>query len=143
MKKILSILTLMALAGAASAADLSIDRREGGFGTPGLDGQEKAQQWDGSLAIYHALTYLPGSPTAATIYPRVVDVECSKNAQGNFSCGGFNWRQELGRAEYLFVRPVLAKEQPVKEVVVVKEVVKVVEVEKPCCHHEKPKKIKE
>jgi hypothetical protein len=132
MKKILSILALLTVAGAASAADLSIERREGGFGTPGLNGLENAQLWDGSTSIYHALTYLPGSPTAATIYPRVVDVECSKDAKGNFSCGGFNWRQELGRAEYLFVRPVVAKEQPVKEVVVVKEVVKVIET--PCCH---------
>ena len=139
MKKIISILALMALCGSAFANDLSIERREGGFGTPGLEGQERAEKWDGSNAIYHALTYLPGHPTAATIYPRVVDVECTRSNAGNFSCGGFNWRQELGRAEYLFVRPVLAKGPIVVEKLVIKETVKI-EVERP---RPPPKKIKE
>lgn len=139
MKKIISILALMALAGSAFANDLSIERRELGFGTPGLHGMENADKWDGSNSIYHALTYLPGTPTAATIYPRVVDVECTKTAQGDFACAGYNWRQELGRAEYLFVRPTLAKGPIIVEKLVIKETVKI-EVERP---RPPPKKIKE
>jgi len=138
MKKIISILALMMLAGSAFASDLSIERRELGFGTPGLEGVEKAEQWDGSNAIYHSLTYLPGHPTAATIYPRVVDVECIKNAQGNFACAGYNWRQELGRAEYLFIRPV-ARGPVIVEKLVIKETVRI-EIEKP---RPPPKKIRE
>jgi len=61
---------------------------------------------------------MPGHPTAATLYPRVVDVECTKVSTG-LNCKGYNWLPELGRGEYLMIRPVLAPEP----VVVTKTVV--------------------
>jgi hypothetical protein len=81
-----------------------------------MTGFELAGKWDNN--IFHAPQYMPGHPTAATLYPRVVDVECTKVSTG-LNCKGYNWLPELGRGEYLMIRPVLAPEP----VVVTKTVV--------------------
>ena len=95
-----------------------------GTGVPGASGvQETYALPDG---VYHAPQYLPGSPTAATIYPRVVEVNCTKNADGSLNCEGYHWLPEMGRAEYLLVKPrVVEAPKPViveKVVTVIKEV---------------------
>lgn len=76
--------------------------------------------------VYHVPQYMPGSPTAATIYPRVVDVRCLRNEDGSLQCEGYHWTPDMGRAEYLLIHPVLVsgpktiiKEVPV---IVLKEV---------------------
>lgn len=55
--------------------------------------------------------YLPGHPTAATIWPRVVEIQCDRTTTGDLTCDGYNWSPDMGRAEYLFVTPVIRKEK--------------------------------
>lgn len=149
MKKIISILALALVAGTVLAQDVTLGRRALGSGTPGLEGVEAYTRWSNDAdLIYHGPQYLPGYPTAASVWPRVVDVPCTKNAAGKLSCDGFDWQPRMGRGEYLFARPVLvAAPEPkviVTEKVVKVEVPKIIEVPKiveiPCCHH---KEIKE
>jgi len=54
--------------------------------------------------LYFVPQYMPGFPTAATIYPRVVSVPCSKTAKG-MDCKGYNWSPAMGRGEYLMFTP--------------------------------------
>lgn len=138
MKKLISVLALAMVAGTAFADEVTVNRLTLGSGTPGMSGAEIANKWDGAgiEPIYQIQQYMPGYPTSATIWPRVVDVSC-KIAAGKSTCDGYEWQPKYGRGEYLFVRPVAMIEPEPK--VVIKEVVKVVEV--PCCH--KPKPIKE
>ena len=127
MKKLITTLTLMAVA-CASMAQVAVSREESGSGTPGAIGYENALKWDND--IFHAPQYMPGYPTAAIIYPRVVEVECV-HAGSVVHCKGYNWLPELGRGEYLMIRPVMkANPHPtvvtntiVKEVPVVREVI--------------------
>lgn len=88
-------------------AQVNIERTPLGSGTPGNDGVENAVQWD--LDIYHAPQYMPGYPTASTIFPRAISVSCVENEKG-ISCKGYNWLPEMGRAEYLMIRPIIVKE---------------------------------
>lgn len=53
--------------------------------------------------VYQVPGYLPYYPTAATIWPRVVQVRC--NAGGE--CDGYSITPALGRGEYLYVQPVM------------------------------------
>jgi len=57
--------------------------------------------------MYHAPQYLPGSPTAASLWPRVVRVRCEKAGEG-LRCEGYNWAEWMGRGEYLYFTPVIA-----------------------------------
>ena len=88
-------------------AQLSIENVPLGSGTPGNDGVENAIPWD--LDIYHAPQYMPGYPTASTIFPRAITVSCVESDNG-LRCRGYNWLPEMGRAEYLMIRPVIVKE---------------------------------
>lgn len=118
MKKLILTLTLIGLSWAAMAQQVSIGRQELGSGTPnvsGVSGFELAGKWDNN--IFHAPQYMPGNPTAATLYPRIIDVECVKVATG-LNCKGYNWLPELGRGEYLMIRPVLSPEPKVVEKIV-------------------------
>jgi hypothetical protein len=73
-------------------------------------------------SMYHAPQYLPYHPTAATIWPRVVEVPCIKAEDGTLTCEGFHWLPEMGRAEYLFVIPKVKEVPPPKVVTVEKKV---------------------
>lgn len=95
--------------GPKTFAQVTIDRVALGSGTPGAVGFENATRWD--LDLYHVPQYLPGYPTSATIFPRAINILCIQNAVG-LNCRGYNWSPEMGRAEYLLVRPVLVKEFP-------------------------------
>lgn len=55
----------------------------------------------GNYGVYHAPQYMPGFPTAATIWPRVVEVKCQ-----NDLCEGYENTPALGRGEYLFFKPI-------------------------------------
>lgn len=115
MNKLILTLALVGMASSVFAQEVAVERRELGSGSPGISGFEIAGKWDNN--IFHAPQYMPGHPTAATLYPRVVDVECTKVATG-LNCKGYNWLPELGRGEYLMIRPVLAPEPKVVEKVV-------------------------
>lgn len=105
-----------------------------GSGTPGSQAQENATLVDNN--VYHAPQYMPGSPTAASIWPRVVEVPC-RNVGGTLKCDGYVWQPRLGRGEYLFFKPVVM-EEPKPPVVVTPQVTREIrEVEV------SPKKIRE
>lgn len=89
---------------------------------------ETATKWDNN--IYHSPQYMPGHPTAATLYPRVVDVECTKAGTG-LSCKGYNWMPEMGRGEYLMFRPVMVEPKATERLVLVPGPVREVFIEVP------------
>lgn len=92
----------------APASDVSIQRNTFGSGSP--DGEPGGYE-NGQMVfndIYHVPQYLPGYPTAATIWPRVIDVPCTREPNGELQCQGYNWLPKFGRGEYLFFRPVVA-----------------------------------
>lgn len=116
MKRLFLIMALT-VSSAAFAGTVTVKQTNLGSGMPGQSGTTEATPvMDG---MYHAPQYMPGHPTAATIYPRVVDVECSKDG-AVLNCDGYNYEASLGRTEYLLVRPrvksppvVITKEVPV------------------------------
>lgn len=126
MKKIM-LGTFLAIVSSIAMAQVTVSREDLGSGQPESVGNESATSWDGN--IFHAPQYMPGYPTAAVLYPRVVDVQCKRTING-LQCKGYNWLPELGRGEYLMIRPILVEEpKPVvinnttiKEVIVFKEV---------------------
>lgn len=90
-----------------------------GSGVPGQVGSTDAKPVMDD--IYHAPQYLPGTPTAATIYPRVMDVECTQ-VGGMLNCKGYHWTPDMGRAEYLMIRPRIIKPAEPTVITVIKEV---------------------
>ena len=118
MKKMLTVLLMIATSTAFAGVD--VNRQPLGSGEPGTVGSETATPvMDGLL---HTPQYMPGHPTAATIYPRVVDVPCTKAPSGSLQCDGYNWMPEMGRGEYLFVRPRMVETRPVVPITIIKEV---------------------
>lgn len=115
MKNLLALIVSGLLVSSAFAAgDIQIQSREFGSGTPGIKAPQKATEVQDGL--YLAPQYLPGSPTAATIYPRVIDVKCVRQVTGEAVCEGYNWTPDMGRSEYLLIRPSI-KELPAPPVV--------------------------
>lgn len=101
MLKYILILTIF---GAGHAfADVRIQRNILGSGiqnTP-ITSQSDVATPVGDYGVYHVPQYMPGFPTAATIWPRVVEVQCQ-----NDLCEGYENTPALGRGEYLFFKPV-------------------------------------
>lgn len=84
-----------------------VERLPFGSGTPAEDvttGTESAHAVvDG---LYHVPNYMPGYPTAATIWPRELPVECDSDSAGSAPrCTGYRVLPVVGRGEYIFVRP--------------------------------------
>lgn len=126
MKKLILAMALIASIGSVAAQGVAVQRNELGTGTPGEQGYEAATQW--SNDIYHAPQYMPGFPTAATIWPRVVEVDCLQ-AGTYLQCKGYNWTPDMGRAEYLMVKPRVTVLPEPK--VITRTIIKEVEVKKP------------
>lgn len=102
---LLAVLLVLVINNTASAADVGIQQTPLGSGTPGTAGVTPSTLvMDG---MYHAPQYMPGYPTAATLWPRVVDVECTEVGK-QLNCASYNWLPELGRGEYLLFRPRIA-----------------------------------
>ena len=123
MKNIMIVMAALAVSATAMAAEVNVDKAVLGSGTPGSTGMQNAQVVDNAKVennVLHAPQYMPNYPTAATIFPRAVEVPCVKNAKGDLDCAGYNWSPSMGRGEYLFVIPKVT--EPAKPVVVVKEV---------------------
>lgn len=104
------------------AGAVVVVRHQLGSGTPGFIGVEPATHL--GEGIYHAPQYMPQYPTAAVLWPRVLDVQCQEEGK-RFVCDGYNWIPALGRGEYLYIRPVVA--EPVEPVIVTKEVPVIIE----------------
>lgn len=136
MKKIAILMAALAVSMTALAAgDVNVTRKGLGLGTPGTKltnvGVENVVPTNSSPEVLFVPKYLPGYPTAATIWPRIVEVPC-KDVNGSLECEGFHWTPDMGRGEYLFITPKVVAEpkQPVP-VVVEKIVEKKVLVEVP------------
>lgn len=147
-----SLTTLAALAVACSmcaAAErgvsqqdeyFNVERLPFGSGTPAPATSSGAQPAyyvvDG---LYHVPNYLPGFPTAATIWPREVPIACEPDAEtGKPTCTGYRVQPAIGRGEYIFVRPVA-------KAVVVPPPAPVIEVREICrccqCDVPRPKRV--
>jgi hypothetical protein len=91
---------------AQQQSPVEIERLDFGSGEPEQRGFENATAVLND--VYHAPQYLPGLPTAASIWPRVVEVPCTRAPSGTLQCKGYQWLPTYGRAEYLYFRPVVA-----------------------------------
>lgn len=129
MKKIIALLAVAFVAAASAqdvpgkngvpgpATNLTIERNTLGSGAPsnmvgGFENATPILQND----IFHAPQYLPYHPTAASIWPRVVEVDCKRaaGATNDLVCQGYNWSPAMGRAEYLFIKPrIVTPVQPI------------------------------
>jgi hypothetical protein len=127
MKNLIVIMVVLAVCGTVFAADVNLGKSVLGSNPTGIENTKVVDN-----NILHAPQYMPNYPTAATIWPRVVEVPCTKAANGDLNCAGYNWTPAMGRGEYLFVTPKVI--EPVKPTVVT--VTKEVLVEVPA----KPKK---
>ena len=129
MKKIL-IMVALAASSAAFATEVKVGKTVLGTGTPvyNAKGLENAVVVDNAKVennILHVPQYLPYHPTAATIWPRVVEVKCMQTAT-ILECESFNWTPSMGRAEYLFITPKIEQPKVVERhvpVIVEKEVI--------------------
>ena len=96
------IVVLAALGtGTAFADDVQIQRNLLGSGIQNAEMTADVATQVGDYGVYHVPQYMPGYPTAATIWPRVVEVKCQ-----NDLCEGYENTPALGRGEYLFFKPV-------------------------------------
>jgi hypothetical protein len=98
-----------------SGLPFEVERLPFGSGTPAVAataGAEPASHVADGL--YHVPNYLPGFPTAATLWPREVPTACEM-AGGRTVCTGYGVHLATGRGEYIFVRPVV-KAPPVQAV---------------------------
>jgi len=135
MKKLLALVLLGTCITGYAQNSITIERRQLGSGTPApavTQGTQQATIVNDSM--YHVPQYLPGFPTAATIWPRTITTPCIKTTTGQLTCNGYNWLPEFGRAEYLFVTPhIVQPPQVIKEpvpVIVEREVIREVPVKK-------------
>jgi hypothetical protein len=108
----------------AFAQNVAIERNTLGSGEQGVKGFENSTLvLDND--IYHAPQYMAAFPTAATIWPRVVDVPCIKTGD-SLKCEGYEWTPKMGRGEYLFFRPHITEapvpQVEVRERIIIKEV---------------------
>jgi hypothetical protein len=142
------IVTTLALAANLAMAQLAIPT------TPDAPVTVSSLRWVGDPdcrpgicphGIHHVPGMLPGHPTAATLWPRIIRVECTME-DGKMKCDYPARTPSVGRGEYVMYEPVFKKE-PIQQViiqqtpaeVIVKEVVKEVTVIKEV----PPKKIRE
>jgi hypothetical protein len=121
MKKLFIMAALMAST-AVFAADTYLERSVLGVG-PNIDdgvALENAKIVNNTKIennILHAPQYMPNYPTAAAIWPRVVEIPCTKLPNGDLTCASYNWSPSMGRGEYLFVTPkVVVPVEPVVHV---------------------------
>lgn len=126
--KNLFIMAALAVSSTAFAAEVNLGKTGFGSGTPaqsmGNSGVENAPLVANDADVRHVPQYLPGHPTAATIYPRVIETPCTKMPNGNLECENYRWSPSMGRAEYLFVVPrVVEAPKPVIEKVLVPTVI--------------------
>lgn len=78
-----------------------------GVPTPSVAiGSEKASYWGDGL--YYVPGYYPGYPTAQVLWPRMVEVPCTKNPNGSILCQGFSiLSQQVGyRGDFILFKPV-------------------------------------
>jgi hypothetical protein len=101
---LLCLLTLLYIS-SVRAEDVYVEHHALGSGDPSAAGYEHGYAMPDNLV--HVPGYLPGYPTAAIVWPRIVDVACRDDG-GKVLCNGYNINQyTAGRGEYLFSNPVM------------------------------------
>lgn len=105
-KSIIVAAIVAALSTIVSAQEVIIENRPLGSGEPGdVNGFAVGKRvYPG---MYQSIQYMPGYPTAVTIFPRVIDVQCIQTAV-NVICEGYSWSPKLGPGEYLWFHPVFS-----------------------------------
>jgi hypothetical protein len=92
-----------------------------GIPSPGATGgySEALPVSDG---LYHVPGYLPYESTSASLWPRVVTVQCRQTAD-TWYCSGYHVDGILGRGEDVYVRPefqrVVAPVKPVSDPIII------------------------
>lgn len=114
MKKIIATFASILVVAPIFAGEVAVGVKEMGSGTPGSVGLENAQVVVNDLR--QAPGYLPQNPTAATIWPRTIEVDCVKQSTGSLNCEGYRWSPSMGRGEYIFIQPRV--KEPVAPVIV-------------------------
>lgn len=94
-----------------------VERMPFGSGTPAVHMTSGTETADAVVdGLYHVPNYLPGFPTAATIWPREIPLDCAPDpVTGKPSCSGYQVIPAVGRGEYLFVRPMVKVVAPPPE----------------------------
>lgn len=72
------------------------------------------------LGIHHVPGMLPGHPTAATLWPRIIRVECKKEGE-KLKCDYPARSPSVGRAEYVLYEPVIHEPQVVNNTVIMQQ----------------------
>jgi hypothetical protein len=124
--KSIFIMAALAVSSTAFAGQVVISNQGLGSGTPAQAFTnatvENAAPVVSNEPFLHAPQYLPYYPTAAVIWPRAIEVPCTKVGANDLLCDDYYWTPAMGRGEYLFFTPVV-KEAPkpviVKETVVI------------------------
>jgi hypothetical protein len=119
MKKLLALM-LCAIAGSAmaqtslstwndqssTAAGVKVRNVPLGSGAPSNDDTVKFTAATSlGNGLYQAPGYLPYYPTAAALWPRVVQVSCTADGV----CDGYTITPSIGRGEYVYIQPVIKK----------------------------------
>ena len=104
-------------------AEIKIQHLPLGSGTPLVNERAFNQPFNaaaevGDYGVFQAPQFMPYYPTAATIWPRVVEVRCRGN-----QCEGYESSPALGRGEYLFFKPVQIVTAPVTERIIERPVI--------------------
>jgi hypothetical protein len=100
------------VASAQAITEVLISRQQFGSGVQDLPIEDAVNAFPtADPGIFMVPSYMAGHPTAGTIYPRTVTVECDQRGT-TLICDGYSWRPELGRSEYLFIRPVPKPKPP-------------------------------
>jgi hypothetical protein len=124
MKKLIAVAAIVMSFGAAAQmpTTIQVEKRLLGSGEQNISVQNAPRfenaQMVGNYGVYHAPKFMPYYPTSATIWPRVVEVKCRGT-----QCEGYNWLPEMGRGEYLFIRPVQMAVAPTPVPVVIERVI--------------------
>lgn len=114
MKKIIATFASILVVAPVFAGEVGVGTKDMGSGTPGSVGLESATVVVNDLR--QAPGYLPYHPTAATVWPRVIEVDCVKQSSGNLDCEGYRWSPSMGRGEYIFIQPRI--KEPVEPVII-------------------------
>lgn len=86
---------------------VEVARVPAGSGEPEQTGFENAVLVGNNM--YHAPQFMPGYPTAATIWPRVIEIPCRRDGENVIQCEGYHWVPSMGRGEYLYFVPVVLR----------------------------------
>lgn len=63
---------------------------------------------------FHVPGYMPGFPTAATVWPKLREVDCTRVGE-KIVCDGYQVKPDDGHPEYIYVVPRVKEDLPAEE----------------------------